>query len=58
MVILKIWKCVSNYIYSGFVRKDRLLEGGRMEIEDSLYIMWTSMLKIREKWEFLKFITY
>lgn len=49
---------MSNDIYSGFVRENKLLEGGRMEIEDRLYIMWTRMLKIREKWEFLKCITY
>lgn len=40
---------MSNDIYSGFVRENKLLEGGRMEIEDSLYILWTRMLKIREE---------
>lgn len=29
-----------------------------MEIEDSLYMVWSRMLKIREKLEFMVFIAY
>lgn len=41
--------CIKLHIIWVCKEKNKLLEGGIMESEDSLYIMWTRMLKIREK---------